>query len=76
MSSSMLAPHPEERRLRQAENEFADTLDELTGKITTALRKHDRIEAVTLLAQLATAAEFGRRAQAIDDQMRATRGNR
>lgn len=66
-----LPPHPEEARLRRGENELAVTLKELTRKVATALKQHDREASVVLLTQLATTANAGRQAmtKAIQDQM-------
>lgn len=72
-----LPPHPEEARLRDGEKQLADTLEELVGKITTALRADEvdrtrhRIDAAVGLQLLKDTADSGRAAmaRAIQDQM-------
>jgi hypothetical protein len=75
MADKPLADHPDEERLRQAEDELAETLEDLSKRAVAALRDHDRINAVVLLSQLASTSDIARRAQAkaIGDQMKATK---
>ena len=75
MVDETLADHPEEERLRQAEREMADTIEELAAKAATALREHNRTQAVVVLAQMAQTADLARHGQAaaINDQMKASK---
>lgn len=74
MADKPLADHPDEERLRQAEDEFADTLEDLSKRAVAALRAHNRIDAIVLLSQLSISTDSARQGQAraINDQMKAT----
>lgn len=76
--SIQLPDHPQEARLRHHEREFADTIEALVKKTATALRSHNRTEAVTLLTQIGSSSELFRRglAKAIDEQMQQAKRGR
>lgn len=66
-----LPEHPEEKRLRKAEQELATTLRKLTKKVTDALERHDREASFAGLVTLEATAQAAKNAmaQAIQDQM-------
>lgn len=76
LEAGPLPPHPEEQRLRRQEDEAADTVRQVSTSLTTALRQHDRGQALAYATQLSLMGEGIRRAmvQATRDQMAVSNG--